>query len=309
MRPHPLALLAAALLLSACDASKPALEQSLAQVQQISAEKDSLLRDVVATSQFIAEVNGEIAKVRGSGVDKPHVKMGGDLADTLTPAQAREAVQRKVGELVARVNESEKRLAASRGRVAQLVKGNAAMKAQLVAFDSTVAGFRTMVEGQKVQIATLTDQVNALQTENATLKTEKTQLVGEKTQLIGEKARLTTEKAALTTEKNTVYYIVGTSDELVKAHVIEMTGGFLGFGKTPVPARDLPMGAFTAIDKSAVKSVNFPAPDRSYRIITRQDVSALEAAPERGTELKGGLKIVDSDKFWAASKYLIIVEN
>ena len=309
MRPSLRPLLAAALVLAACDASKPALEKSLADVTRISAEKDSLLRDVVATSQFIAEVNGELAKVKGSGVDKPKVKGSGDLADTLTPAQARAAVQQRVAELVARVNASEKRLAASRGRVAELAKDNAAMKAQLAAFDSTIAGFRTMVENQKGQIATLTDQVNALAAENATLKTEKTQLIGEKAQLTSEKAALTSEAARLTSEKNTVYYVVGTRDELLKAQVIEMTGGFLGFGKTPVPVRDLPPGAFTAIDRTKEKSINFPAPDRTYRIITRQDVSALEAAPDNGTNLKGGLKIMDADKFWAASKYLIIVEN
>ena len=302
-------VLAAAAILAACDTSKPALEKSLAQVQQISAEKDSLLRDVVATSQFIAEVNAEIAKVKASGVSKPVVKTGSDLADTLTPAQARDEVQRKVAALVARVTESEKRLAQSRGRVADLARGNAEMRSQLAAFEVTVAGFRTMVENQKVQIATLTDQVTALETEVTTLKSEKGQLVSEKAALASANTSLATEKAQLTAEQNTVYYVVGTRDVLLKSAVIEMTGGFLGFGKTPVPARDLPQKAFTSIDKLTVKSINLPAPDRTYRIITRQDVSALEAAPEKGTELKGSIKIVDANKFWAASKYLIIVEN
>lgn len=303
MRPVVIALAAAALV-AACDTSKPELERSLARVQQISAEKDSLLRDVVATSQFIAEVNTELAAVKRSGKDKPVVRTG-DLPDTLTPAQARAAVQKRVADLVARVNESEQRLAASRLRVQQLARTGADMKGQLAAFDSTVASFRTMVENQKAQIATLTTQVDSLQTENTTLKSANTQLQGEKVQLASEKASL---KASLTTERNTVYYVVGTREQLLKNHVIEMAGGFLGLGKTAVPARDLTAAAFTAIDRTAVSRIDFPAPDRSYRIITGQDVTGLQEAPN-ATELRGGIKITDPAKFWATSKFLIVVEN
>jgi hypothetical protein len=44
-------------------------------------------------------------------------------------------------------------------------------------------------------------------------------------------------------------------------------------------------------------------------VITRQDVSALETAPDKDGLIRGGLKIVNPDKFWAASKYLIVIEQ
>ena len=236
MRRIPFLLVAVAIL-SACDKSKAALDDSVGQVAKISAEKDSLLRDVVATSQFITAVNGELALAKGSGVDKPVIKGSGDLADTLTPAQARDAVQQRVAALVSRLNESEGRLAASRARVAKLVKGTAEAKAQIAAFDSTIAAFKVMVEGQRQQVASLTEQVAALTAENATLIKDKTQLITEKGQLTTEKEQLSTEKGQLVTEKNTVYYIVGTRDDLVKLHILEMTGGFLGLGRTAVHSR------------------------------------------------------------------------
>ncbi|MBI3790809.1 MAG: hypothetical protein HY275_08010 [Gemmatimonadetes bacterium] len=296
-------LLAAALLLtSACDRSKAQLDASVAQLQQVSAEKDSLLRDVVATSQFITEVNGELARAKGSNVGKPVVKAAGDLPDTLTPAQARKAMLDRVAALVTRLNDTEKRLASSRARVASLVKDNATAKAQIAQFDSTVNALKVLVEGQKQQVATLTEQVAALSAENATLLKEKGMLTQEKEQL-------TTEKTQLVTEKNTVYYIVGTRDDLVKIHVLEMTGGFIGIGRTAVPVRDLQPAAFTAIDRTKTKEIPFPNGEKSYRIVTRQDLGALEAPPTDPNEIKGGLKIADHDKFWGASKYLIVVEN
>lgn len=294
-------VLAAAVALAACDRSKPQLEKTLQQVQQISAEKDSLLRDVMATSQFIADVNNDLAKVRGPNGAVPTAAKSADAESALTPEQQREAIRAKITELSKRLVENESKLAASRARVKELTAGNSSLAAQLSAYDSTIAGFKSIIENQKSQIETLTEQVNTLQAENASLKQEKTQLTGEK-------AQLTAEKAALVTDRNTVYYVIGTRDELVKRHVIELTGGFLGLGKTIVPVRDPAVAEFTAGDKTTLGQIPFPT-GKPYRIVTRQDVEALDTPPGPDGRIKGGLKIVNADKFWAASKFLIIVEQ
>ncbi|HLA89588.1 MAG TPA: hypothetical protein VJL28_04035 [Gemmatimonadaceae bacterium] len=295
-------ILAAVLALVACDRSRPELEKTLAQVQQISAEKDSLLKDVMQTSQFIAEVNSELARVKSRNVGKPTVGKAGEMESTLSPAEQREAIKTKVKEMTDRLNESESRLAASRKRVADLTSNNAALATQLAAYDSTIAAFRTIIDNQKSEIASLTEQVGVLTGENVQLKAEKVQLTTEKT-------ALSAEKEQLTVERNTVYYVIGTKDELLKKRLIEQTGGTLGIGKAQVPARDLNPAEFTSIDKTKVMEIAFPDADRAYRIITRQDVTALETAPDKGGRIKGGLKIRDAEKFWAASKFLVLIRS
>lgn len=297
-----LIVLATVLAIAACDRSKPELEKTLAQVQQISAEKDSLLQDVMQTSQFIAEVNTELAKVRSRNAGKPTQGKAGEMESTLSPAQQREAIKARVMELTTRLNESESRLAASRKRVADLTASNTGLTTQLAAYDSTIAAFKKITDNQKAEIASLTEQVNALTGEN-------TQLKADKVQLVTESAGLTAEKDRLTLERNTVYYVIGTKDELLKKHVIEQTGGMLGIGKTQVPARELNASDFASIDKTKVNEIAFPAPDKAYRIITRQDVSGLETSPDRGGRIKGGLKIKDADRFWGASKFLILIQS
>ena len=297
-----LTLFAAVLALVACDRSKPELEKTLVQVQQISAEKDSLLKDVMQTSQFIADVNTELAQVKSRNTGKPTVGKAGEMESNLSPAQAREAIKTRVRELTDRLNEGESRLSASRKRVADLTATNAGLASQLAAYDSTIAAFKRIMDNQKVEIATLTDQVNALTGENTQLKVEKVQLVAEK-------ANLNLDKDRLTVERNTVYYVIGTKDELLKKHIIEQTGGTLGIGKTQVPARELNPSDFTSIDKTKVSEIAFPAADRAYKIITRQDASALETAPDKAGRIKGGLKIKDADRFWGASKYLILIQS
>ena len=66
---------------------------------------------------------------------------------------------------------------------------------------------------------------------------------------------------------------------------------------------------FTSADKTTALEIAFPKSDKAYRIITRQDVGALETAPDDKGRIKGGIKIKDADKFWAASRFLILLEQ
>jgi chromosome segregation ATPase len=297
-----LTVLVAVLVIGACDKSKPELDKTLVQMQQISAEKDSLLKDVMQTSQFIADVNTQLATVKSLNAGKPVKGAAATAESGKSPAEQRDAIKVKIKQLTDRLNEAEARLGTSRNRVKDLTANNAALTSQLVAYDSTIAAFKTIIENQKTEIGSLNAQLAALQTENAALKQDKAQLTTEKTQL-------TEEKSSLTTERNTVYYVIGTKAELLKKKVIEQAGGTLGLGKTQVPARDLNPADFTAIDKTNVAEIAFPKPDKNYRVISRQDVTALETAPDKNGRLRGGLKITSADKFWAASKFLIILEQ
>ena len=67
------------------------------------------------------------------------------------------------------------------------------------------------------------------------------------------KAALTDTVGNLTAYKNTVYYAVGTKDELMKKGIVTKEGTkFLVFGGSRLePARNLNPDRFTAIDKTA----------------------------------------------------------
>jgi regulator of replication initiation timing len=213
----------------------------------------------------------------------------------MSVAERRADVLQKVKELTARLNDSEERLVSTRKRVAEMTGKNAAMSAQLASFDSTIASFKTIVDNQKVEIANLNQRVDALTSENSQLKVDNVHLVADKSQL--------------TNERNTVYYVIGTKEGLLQQHIIEQTGGMLGIGKVPVPARELSPSAFTSIDKTMVSEIPFPKANTPYRVITRQDLSALETAPDKHGVVVNALKIKDPDAFWAASRYLIVVER
>ena len=297
-----LTLLAAAFALVACDTSKPELERTLAKTEQISAEKDSLLKDVMATSKFIADVNAELAHVRRLGNERFTASRPGEMESNVSMEQRRAQVLDHVRAITARINASESRLAASRKRVAALAGKDSVMTAQLASYDSTIVAFKSIVDNQKAEIESLTERVHLLDLDNGLLRTGNVQLVSDKTQLLDDNAKLTTER-------NTVYYIVGDKDVLLRRHVIEQTGGSLGMGKVQVPARELNPDDFTPVDKTQITEIPLPKANTGYRIVSRQNVGALETPPDKNGRVMGTLKIKDPEAFWAASRFLIVVER
>lgn len=296
-------LVAAIVAVSACEGSRANTMKQIAELQEISAQKDSLLKEVTATSTFLANLSREVSTVRNLKAGRPTAaSKGSDLEDTLTPSQRRDQLLAQVQEVAQRVNVAENRLAASRRRVAELTGADAEKSKQLAAFDSTIKSFKELMDSQRTQIASLGEQVEALAQENTRLKADNVQLVSQTT-------KLTSDLDSLTSQENTVYYVVAPQQALMDQHVVEKVGGFLGFGKTTVPARDLDKNRFVPIDRLQTFEIPLPDSTREYRIITRQDVAALAVPPDKGGRFKGTLKIRDPLAFWANSKFLIVIEQ
>ena len=118
--------------------------------------------------------------------------------------------------------------------------------------------------------------------------------------------------ANLITYKNTVYYAIGTRDELIEKGVVTKEGSkFLIFGGTRLePARDINTSAFHR-HRQDPDAVDCSAPNRQEvqdRVPPESGLSRRHAT-EKG-EVQGGVVEIDSpEEFWSASKYLILVQN
>lgn len=284
---------ALALFATAC-VSKKEYEAQLAQAAALSAEKDSLLSEVVATSQFITEVNAEIDKVRSG---RPVAARDGETA-MLTPTQARAQLMERVTELTTRVKTAEDRMAASRRRIAEMTAGNAEMSRK---FDSTVAAFQSLVDNQKAEIVALLDQVSALTAQNSQLRDANAQLATER-------ASLAASNEMLTTEQNTVYWVAGSKADLLRRGIIEQRGGMLGIGRTQVLARTIDASEFTAVDRTMMLEITLPDPGKTYRIISPNDLAGLDTPPTDG-RVRGMLRISAPAMFWRPSRFLVLMEN
>ncbi|MFI5210566.1 MAG: hypothetical protein ACHQ2E_08985 [Gemmatimonadales bacterium] len=298
-------LLSATLILAACGPKTPgagtmsstagagtpaASGLDSASASQLSAEKDSLLQQVLANTRIMSEISAELAKVKSRKGPVPQVAQEG------VPTQA-DSVLQKVKELTARVNESESRLAASQRRLSSMTTSNDSLKTEIASLQAALGQFNSIISDQRSTIESLNSEISSLQQANQTLTSQN--------------LALTDTVSTLVVEKHRVWYVVGTKDSLKAKGLITDEGSkFLFFGgKVSVPARNLDPSQFKEADRRELLTITFPDSTQTYHIVSRQDLSALLQPPAKDGKLKGGIGIADPGKFWAPSPYLIIVQD
>ena len=120
----------------------------------------------------------------------------------------------------------------------------------------------------------------------------------------------------MTTVANEVYYVLGNKKDLMAKGLVSEVGGsrVLGIGwrtgETLVPAPTLNPELFQKSSKQEALEIPLPDPTKKYRLVSPQNVNALATPPSKDGKFTGAsIKIADPDAFWAASKYLILVET
>jgi len=270
--------------LSCKQGPSPETQARIDSLSQASAQKDGLVEEIAGNTRFVSEISAELAK---AAVPPKKLKVSSE-----SPLRAsRDTLIQKIRYITARVREIEPKLQDSERRISELTSISDSLRNALAA---TMQNLQGVIDSQKEQIAALTEQVETLTAENVALKD-------------------TIEN--MSTEANTVYYVVGTKDELEQKGIVKEEGGarFLFVlwksGKTLVPARSLDPSVFTPVDRRHFSQLPLPATDKEYRIVSRQDVGALETPPSGDGTITGRVKIADSARFWANSKYLSSVEG
>lgn len=269
---------AGALLVAAAGAcgTSAETERKLAELEQVNAQKDSLMQEVALSARLLSDISVEIAKVqvRGNRLD----------VSSETPLTAqRDTMIAKLRYVVTRVGETERQLGQSRSRIRNLTSLSDSLRATL---DSTVTNLQTVVETQRSTIEWLTQRVETL----------------------------TAENLALNDSMNTVYYVIGTKDELKERGILVEEGGsrvlfvLWRTGRTLAPARTLDPAHFIATDKRATIEIPLPDTSAEYRIASRQNLDAL-ATPRKHGKFTNvpSLQIASPEEFWRNSRFLIIV--
>ncbi|HMH81936.1 MAG TPA: hypothetical protein VK531_03635 [Gemmatimonadales bacterium] len=278
----PIALLVAA---GCKQGPTPEVQARIDSLSQASSQRDRLMQEVAENTRLVSEISRELSKVN---VPAKQLKVSGE-----SPLRAsRDTLIQKIRYMTTRVKELEPRLKESQQRIKDLTNISDSLRSELAA---TMQNLQGVIDNQKETIDALTLQVETLTAENVALKD-------------------TLEN--MSTINNTVYYVVGTKEELEQKGVIQEEGGarFLFVlwksGKTLVPSRNLDPNVFTVADRRHFLELPLPAADKEYRIVSRQDTSALDTPPDHDGKLMGHqVKIADTARFWANSKYLIIVEG
>jgi hypothetical protein len=278
--------------LAGCDRNRAQLAKALAESRAAEAQKDSLLTEVLETTQFVSDLNSELAKAKTGSTAEDGSDRG--MPGAQQDRAERQATLERIQSVIERLKESEAKLTATENRAKNAKIRNARLLAQISTYKQSIEDLKTAAEQQRSeQEAIIADQRS--QIDNLNFQT----------------ASLRDTVVHLTKYKNRVYYAIGTKDELLRNGVVTKEGSkFLIFGGTRLePARKPNLEAFTMIDKTQTLSIPLPRSDKAYRIVSRQSPEYLGGEVSEKGELRGVLEIASPEEFWSASKYLILVQK
>lgn len=248
--------------------------------------QSAMIGDAATTSRLISEIESDLSKAR--------IEVKGDTKAESGIENASErltTVQKKVNVVLSRLSASEARIRRLREDSVARSMLNATQAAQIAEYEQSIADLRVSVENQSREIAALTVQVDSMGRENVAL---------------------TAKNNAMAAHEDSVFVAIGTEKELTEKGVIRREGGTLlafGRGKTIVPARSFELEDFQVMSKSRDLTIQLPQPDRAYRIVSRQSLEFTDTSNPQDPMVKGALNVTDPEKFWAPSKFLILVQR
>jgi len=185
-----------------------------------------------------------------------------------------DANNQKLQQLNKRLNRSDK-------KNAQLEKTIALLNDQLNQKYTELTDLNERLTALNAQVAQLQTSVDTLSAQNMA----QTQTINEKTEQL-----------------HTAYYTVGHSKDLEKANLIDKKGGLLGIGRTSKLSENVDNAMFTKIDYTQTTSI--PVNSKDAKLVTTHPTDSYTW--DKTGKTINNLMITDPEKFWSASKYLVI---
>ena len=253
-------------------------------------EQSAIMGDAATSARLINDIDKDLANVRLKTAKKATTVS--NVAETEANASSKlETIQSKVRALLSRLNASEARVKKMRQEELAHAKVDSEQVNRLAEYERTIQEMKTTVERLQAEIASLNARVDSLTSANTVLIAKNTEM---------------------SAREDSVFVAIGSEKDLIKRGLIKKEGGtklMFGRGKTIVAARHLEPAQFQTISKLKDLTISLPDPNKTYRIVTRQDMHFAEPQDPKKGMVKGSLKISDPNAFWGGSKYLILVEQ
>lgn len=267
----------------------------LADRQRQLSEQSALIGDAATSARLITEINTSLAKVRDLKVKGDTARPESGVASASTELAA---MKEKVSAVLTRLDAAEARVRSLRKERSAHADWDSTQVAQLRTYERSIADLRASVEEQQSQISSLTGRVDSLSRANVALSSRNDSVVA--------------LNRAMAAHEDSVFVAIGTEDQLKRDGIVRREGGtwiLLGRGKTLVPGRDLDRGAFRVLSKEKDRTISLPVADKDYLIVSRHNLAYTDAPAAAKMRVRGALHITDPERFWGASRFLILVQR
>jgi len=254
-------------------------QENLALQQQLAGQEEAI-------SQFLGSIN-EIEENLALIREKERIISQGARGNVEGQPDQMERINediRLIGELMQRnrnlMNRLNRDLRNSNLRLGEFEQRVAQLNDRLVERENEIALLKDELGRMNIRVDYLTLSIDTLQQE------------------VQDRARTIERK---TVELNTAYYTMGSRRELLEWGVITRAGGFLGIGKTNRLSPNFDHEQFNRIDITNTKEITIAGVQSTF--ITPHPEGTYEFRYAEGIKT---LVILDSEKFWSNSRYLVI---
>ena len=271
------------------------LEDKIVALQQ---ENQLLLDSSTETEEALAEFVESFTSIEQNLAEIRERELNIDLSNG--DATLSEDVHQRVANDIAVINdlmiENKKTIEELTAKISKVSRKNSSLRKAL---ESAKQELVAQLEERDVQIANLKDELTAMDftvkelngqidTLNMTNNTQE--------QMISEQ----------TTQLHTAFYTTGSSKQLVADNILIKDGGFLGLGKSEKLKEDFSPSNFNKIDITATTTI--PISGTKAELVTNHPSDSYVLEGDTGEDLER-LVILDPDRFWNSSKYLVVVTN
>ena len=188
----------------------------------------------------------------------------------------------------------------NRKKLAELSRKLKSSSSKNAGLEKMIITINNQLDQKNIELVALNEKLNNLNAQVAQLQTSVSTLTDEgnaKSQIIAE------ETKAL----HTAYYVIGKSKELQDAKIIDRKGGLLGIGRTSKLSGDFDNSKFTRIDYTQMGSI--PVNSAMKMITTHPSDSYTLEKDAKDKDIVKNIVIANPEKFWSASKYLVLVKE
>ncbi len=264
------------------------------EVERMMRERDSLMAQYDAKDSVINGYMQDIAEIQTSiegltAQEEMLNREGANNTEISQDAKTRimgdiEGIRQMIDQNKKKLSDLQSRVRKSNVKVAELEKMIGSLNSQLAVRDSSINSLNE-------NIFALNGKITTMQTEIDTI--------------VIESARKTAEITDKTTKLHTAYYTVGDYKTLRDKKVLAKQGGFLGLGKAKTMVPDFNREAFTQIDFTSTKTIQLNT--KSAKLLSTHPTGSYNLLSEN--KKVTAIEITDPEKFWQASKYLVVVTD
>ena len=277
-----------AVILIGCNNHQAEVDQATRQRDSLAAilnERDSSINDFLNSFNEIQANLDSVAR-KQNAISVNMDKQQGEL---------NKSAKERINENISAINDM---MNQNRAKIAELNKKLRASGTRIKQFEIMIQTLNEQLAQKDRELADLNDKLNKLNTQVEQLTTSldtvtKRTVVQAKT-IDDQISRL-----------HTAYYVVGKSKDLQTKKIIDRTGGLLGIGRTSKLSANVDNSKFTKVDYTQISSIDVNS--KKANLITYHPADSYTLVKEK--DVIKSVQITNAEKFWSASKYLVIVKD